>query len=103
MKNIVIGGVPEHFNLPWLDTLQQSGAAHGGWSWQPQPQGTGAMVEAFGTGELDAALLLTEGAVAAVAAGAALDIAANYVDTPLEWGIHVPADSGIDTEAAIRG
>lgn len=95
--------MPEHFNLPWLDALERSAAQRGGFRWLPQPQGTGAMVAALRSGDLDVALLLTEGAVAAVAAGAAIDILASYVETPLQWGIHVPADSDIESEAAIQG
>ncbi|MGD2167287.1 MAG: ABC transporter substrate-binding protein [Gammaproteobacteria bacterium] len=68
-----------------------------------QPQGTGAMARALRNGELDAAVLLTEGAVAAYAGGAEFDIVATYVESPLEWGIHVRAASDFADEASIQG
>ena len=99
MKKILIGGVPEHFNLPWLDALAGSAGARRQFEWRPQPQGTGAMVAALERGALDAALLLTEGAVAGIAAGGDFDIVARYVATPLQWGIHVPGYSDIAADA----
>ena len=103
MKNIAIGGVPEHFNLPWIDTLEADQPAAAGITWVSQPEGTGAMVAGLRSGELDAALLLTEGAVAASAGDPAFDIAAVYVSSPLEWGIHVPAGSPYTDEVSIQG
>lgn len=61
------------------------------------------MVEALDDGSLDVAVMLTEGAVAAFAAGAAFDIEHVYVVSPLQWGIHVPAASSLCEEASIRG
>jgi ABC-type nitrate/sulfonate/bicarbonate transport system substrate-binding protein len=61
------------------------------------------MAKALSAGELDAALLLTEGAVAAVAGGAALKVASLYTDSPLVWGIHVPAASRLRSEGDVRG
>jgi ABC-type nitrate/sulfonate/bicarbonate transport system substrate-binding protein len=103
LKKIVIGGVPEHFNLPWIDTLERVDPDRRQFLWRAQPEGTGAMVTGLASGELDAALLLTEGAVTAFARGAAFDIRAIYVKSPLEWGIHVPAASALRDEQSIRG
>jgi sulfonate transport system substrate-binding protein len=104
-----IGGVPEHFNLPWTDLIRARGVTGGGadaarrhgasspglqLAWREYPGGTGAMVEALGNGELDLAVLLTEGAVAGIGRGAEYEIVAKYVDSPLIWGIHVPPASG---------
>ena len=61
------------------------------------------MAKALREGELDAALLLTEGAVAAIAAGVPLKIASLYTDSPLVWGIHVPAASRFRGVAELRG
>ena len=61
------------------------------------------MAKALRDGELDAALLLTEGAVAAIADGAAFKIVSLYTDSPLVWGIHVPATSRFRSEADLRG
>jgi sulfonate transport system substrate-binding protein len=103
LKNLHIGGVPEHFNLPWLDTLEGDLPEAAGVSWVSQPQGTGAMVAGLRAGDLDAALLLTEGAVAASAGEPGFEIVAVYVSSPLEWGIHVPGDSRFTDEGSIRG
>jgi ABC-type nitrate/sulfonate/bicarbonate transport system substrate-binding protein len=47
-------------------------------------------------------LLLTEGAVAG-AAGGGLKIVSLFTESPLIWGIHVPASSRLHTVADIRG
>ena len=105
MIKIRVGGVPEHFNLPWHLALE----AHRFESldieltWSDYPGGSGAMAKALRDGELDAALLLTEGAVAAIADGAAFKIVSLYTDSPLVWGIHVPATSRFRSEAELRG
>jgi len=103
LKKINIGGVPEHFNLPWLDAIEQFDARAERFQWCPQPQGTGAMVEALDGGALDVAVMLTEGAVAARASGSEFDIEHTYVESPLQWGIHVPARAAVRDEASIRG
>ena len=61
------------------------------------------MAKALREGELDAALLLTEGAVAAIADGAAFKITSLFTDSPLVWGIHVPAASRFRSVAELRG
>jgi ABC-type nitrate/sulfonate/bicarbonate transport system substrate-binding protein len=61
------------------------------------------MAQALCDGELDAALLLTEGAVAAVAAGVPLEIVSLFTRSPLVWGIHVPAASRFRTVAELEG
>jgi ABC-type nitrate/sulfonate/bicarbonate transport system substrate-binding protein len=101
MKNIVIGGVPEHFNLPWRRL--ESTPVGRAFEWREYPGGTGAMVAALRDGALDAAVMLTEGAVAARSGGADFEIVSAYTDSPLLWGIHVPAGSALQIEADIRG
>ena len=90
-----IGGVPEHFNLPWHLALDARRFEALGIeiAWRDYPGGSGAMAKALRDGDLDAALLLTEGAVAAVSDGVPLEIVSLYTDSPLVWGIHVPAAS----------
>lgn len=106
MQTLNIGGVPEHFNLPWrlalesnqLDTLNLKA------TWQDFPAGTGAMVAALNAGELDIAILVTEGAVAAQQKPeCGFDILSFYTTSPLLWGMHVPAASDIETEQDFRG
>lgn len=102
MTDIKIGGVPEHFNLPWL-RLAESGALDDlGVVWRDVPEGSGAMAAALRAGELDAAMLLTEGAVAGAAQGG-LKIVSLYTVSPLIWGIHVPAGSDLRSVEDVRG
>lgn len=95
-----IGGVPEHFNLPWQDVIDHfvpdSGHGPSGLVWRGFAGGTGAMIESLTTGGLDIAILLTEGAVAGIARGADYAIVSNYVTSPLIWGVHVAGTSSFD-------
>jgi ABC-type nitrate/sulfonate/bicarbonate transport system substrate-binding protein len=105
MIELKVGGVPEHFNLPWhlaveAGVPQRVGV---GLTWRDYPDGSGAMAAALRAGELDAALLLTEGAVAGVASGGGFRIASLYTESSLIWGIHVPAASRFMRVADIRG
>jgi ABC-type nitrate/sulfonate/bicarbonate transport system substrate-binding protein len=105
MINLRIGGVPEHFNLPWslaadAGRFSTLGAAV---AWRDYAGGSGAMAKALRAGELDAALLLTEGAVAGIAEGGGYRISSLYTETPLIWGIHVPAASALCSVADVRG
>jgi ABC-type nitrate/sulfonate/bicarbonate transport system substrate-binding protein len=105
MIKLRIGGVPEHFNLPWHLALQGRRFEPLGIdvTWRDYAGGSGAMAKALADGELDAALLLTEGAVAAVTDGVSLDILSLYTDSPLVWGIHVPAASRFRAVAELEG
>jgi ABC-type nitrate/sulfonate/bicarbonate transport system substrate-binding protein len=105
MINLDIGGVPEHFNLPWHLALeaQRFGPLGIDVRWRDFPGGSGAMARALREGELDAALLLTEGAVAGIAGAGGFRIASLYTDSPLVWGIHVPAASRFRSVAELRG
>ena len=61
------------------------------------PGGTGAMTWALADGELDVALLLLEGAVTNILRGHDHRLIKIYVGSPLIWGIHVAADSPIQS------
>ncbi|MEN9640249.1 MAG: hypothetical protein RLZZ262_2118 [Bacteroidota bacterium] len=90
-----IGGVPEHFNLPWqLAAERDIFSGHGiNMAWTVYAGGTGAMTKALQSGELDVAILLTEGFLAAAHQGLNAKIAKVYIDTPLVWGIYSGAGS----------
>ena len=105
MEILRIGGVPEHFNRPWQRLIESGALRQSGvdLQWRDFPDGSGAMAAALTRGELDAALLLTEGAVAGIARGEAFAIASVYTESPLIWGIHVPARSRFTHVAEIEG
>lgn len=105
MIKLKVGGVPEHFNLPWHVSLEAAEPQRLGIAleWRDYPDGSGAMAAALRSGELDAALLLTEGAVAGIAGGGGFEIVSLYTDSPLVWGIHVPAISSLHAIEDIRG
>ncbi len=102
---LTIGGVPEHFNLPWHLAIEEGLFAEAGIElhWRDCPGGTGEMTRGLAEGALDLALPLSEGAVAAIDRNVPMRILQWYVRSPLIWGIHVPADSGIDSVDALRG
>lgn len=85
-----IGGVPEHFNLPWQLALEQDvfSALNVQVSWTYFAGGTGVMTEALQEGDLDVALMLTEGFVSAFHRGLDARIVKVYTKTPLTWGIY---------------
>ena len=99
MTRLKIGGVPEHFNLPWRLAIQEglfekiNVKVH----WSDMPGGTGQMVKGLMNESIDIAVLLTEGITKAILDGLPAKILSFYVDSPLRWGIHVPRDSPIKT------
>ncbi|PQJ72412.1 MULTISPECIES: substrate-binding domain-containing protein [Polaribacter] len=95
MTNLKIGGVPEHFNYPWYTTLKNKeyNKQNINLRWQDYPGGTGAMCKALRNGEVDIAIVLTEGIIKDIAAGNPSKIVQTFVQSPLIWGIHVGAKS----------
>lgn len=87
-----IGGVPEHFNLPWRIAMEDGElqAANIALHWEDMTGGTGQMIRGLENKTLDIAVLLTEGVSKAVLQGLDAKILQVYVTTPLHWGIHVP-------------
>jgi len=94
-NDIKIGGVTEHFNLPWNLAVEQNKFQQAGvdLNWKFFPGGTGVMTEALRTGELDLAILLTEGFISAAAKGLQAKIVKEYITSPLGWGIFTGAKS----------
>lgn len=103
MTTLRLGGVPEHFNLPWHLAMEEGPLGDLDLSWEDQPGGTGAMLTKLADGELDLVSILTEGTVAAIADGLPVSIVQVYVSSPLQWGVHVPADSDFADEAQLDG
>ncbi len=90
-----VGGVPEHFNLPWHVAIENESFKTVGVEveWTDFGGGTGAMCKAIREDEVDVAIMLTEGAIADMIKGNSAKIAQFYVISPLIWGIHVAAKS----------
>jgi sulfonate transport system substrate-binding protein len=89
LPKIRIGGVPEHFNLPWKIWLESNSdiASEAEWDWKDFPGGSGAMLLALTEDQLDIALILTEAAANSIMQGAEIKALSIYVDSPLVWGI----------------
>ncbi|HBI40202.1 MAG TPA: ABC transporter substrate-binding protein [Tenacibaculum sp.] len=95
MLNLKVGGVPEHFNYPWYITLKDKEYTKNriNLRWQDFPGGTGDMCKALRSGEIDIAIVLTEGIIKDIIDGNPSKIIQFYVESPLIWGIHVSAKS----------
>ncbi|WP_439129107.1 substrate-binding domain-containing protein [Polaribacter sp.] len=95
MTNLKVGGVPEHFNYPWYLTLKNKEYTKENINlrWKDYPGGTGQMCKALRAGEVDIAIVLTEGIIKDIADGNPSKIVQTFVKTPLIWGIHVGAKS----------
>lgn len=104
MKTIRIGGVPEHFNLPWHLCMDEGRFKEKNiaMSWQDYPDGTGGLARDLRANKIDAAVILTEGVVKEIIGGNDLKIVQEYIATPLIWGIHVAADSSYKSLDDIR-
>ncbi len=100
-----MGGVPEHFNLPWHLAIESGAFAERGLNivYKDYPGGTGALTRALKAKELDVAVVLTEGITQAILKGNPSRIIKTYVQSPLVWGIHVPAKSDLQKEADMQG
>ena len=96
-----LGGVPEHFNLPWHLALESGVLGPDAAVWEDQYGGTGEMLAKLEDGELDVASILTEGTVKAINGGMPLTIIQVYVSSPLQWGVFVPAASRFTAEAEL--
>jgi ABC-type nitrate/sulfonate/bicarbonate transport system substrate-binding protein len=97
MKRFKIGGVPEHFNLPWRLAIEEGRFKNANIElhWSDMTGGTGQMIKGLQAGTIDIAVLLTEGITRAILKGLEAKIIAVYVQSPLCWGIHVPADNSV--------
>ena len=105
MQTIKAGGVPEHFNFPWNLVVEKNSLSSSqiDLQWKACHGGTGEMIQALRNGELDLAVLLTEGITADILHGCPAKIVQFYVNSPLRWGIHVRKGSGIESIEDIRG
>ncbi len=105
MKKVNIGGVPEHFNLAWYLTLKNGEykAKDINLRWHDYYGGTGAMCNALRSGEIDMAVILTEGIIKDIIDGNPCKIVQTFVKSPLIWGIHVAAESNFNSIEDLKG
>lgn len=105
MKRFKIGGVPEHFNLPWRNAIEEGAFQSLGVElhWSDMTGGTGQMIKGLQAGSIDIAVLLTEGITRAILQGLNAKILNVYVASPLCWGLHVPMDQSIKEVSDLDG
>lgn len=105
MKVVNIGGVPEHFNLAWYLTLKNGEYKAQGINlrWKDYYGGTGEMTKALRNGDIDIAVILTEGIIKDIIDGNPSKIVQTFVSSPLIWGIHVAANSNYRTIIDLKG
>jgi sulfonate transport system substrate-binding protein len=105
MKQIRIGGVPEHFNLPWYLTLRDKEYHEKGINlrWKDYYGGTGQMCSALRSGDIDMAVILTEGIVRDIIKGNPSQIVQVFVNSPLIWGVHVAKNSNYEDIEELKG
>jgi sulfonate transport system substrate-binding protein len=102
---IRVGGVPEHFNLPWHLGIESGAFEDAGIpvEWQDYATGTGAMLADLAERKLDVAILLTEGAALGLHRGMPVVATSLYTTTPLIWGVHVPPGLAAEAIDDLRG
>jgi ABC-type nitrate/sulfonate/bicarbonate transport system substrate-binding protein len=105
MKQINIGGVPEHFNLGWYLTLKNGEYKEKGINlrWHDYFGGTGQMCKGLREGNIDLAVILTEGIIKDIIDGNPSTIIQTFVETPLIWGIHVANKASYKTVNDLKG
>ena len=98
MTHLKIGGVPEHFNYPWYQTLKKKAYTQHNINlrWEDFHGGTGQMATALRNGEVDIAIILTEGIIKDIGEGNPSKIVQTFIKSPLIWGIHVSTNSSFE-------
>ena len=105
MKNVRIGGVPEHFNYAWYLALKQGHFKPHNINvrWNDYFGGTGQMTKALRENEIDIAVILTEGIIKDITEGSPCKIVQVFVESPLIWGIHVAEKSDYKELSELKG
>ena len=105
MKKVNVCGVPEHFNLPWHFAIEEGAFEDRGIDlvWTDVPEGTGKMSRLLAEGEMDLAIILTEGIVKSISDANPSKIVQSYIASPLLWGIHVDGKSSISHVDELKG
>lgn len=103
MKTLRVSGVPEHFNFPWKNVIQNQPFLEKDieLEWIDESRGSGQMNQTLRNGETEIALVLTESFLKDFEAGNPSKMIGYHVISPLIWGIHVGANSHINELADI--
>lgn len=105
MEKLIITGVPEHFNFPWVKVVNSQPFLADGIElvWQNEPKGSGAMNKALRDESTDLAIVLTESFIKDKIEGNPGLIVGLHVRSPLIWGIHAPGSGGTNDLTAFAG
>lgn len=105
MKTVKIGGVPEHFNLAWYLCLKNGEFKKENINlrWKDYFGGTGQMCKALREEEIDLAVILTEGIIKDIIDGNPSTIVQTFIESPLNWGIHVANQSTYQCISDLKG
>lgn len=97
MKTLRIVGVPEHFNYPFrlLENDQPFLDQGINIQWIDESRGSGQMNQALRNDEAAIAILLTESFLKDAEAGNPSKMIGYHVETPLNWGVHIRANSAV--------
>lgn len=104
MKTLNIIGVPEHFNFPWITTVNRQPLLSQGikLSWQNENRGSGQMIQTLTHGEADLGIILTESFLKAFQENKPLKMIGFHVISPLSWGIHIGKNSKIQSLEEVK-
>lgn len=104
MKTLRITGVPEHFNLPWRNVVSSQPFLSQGieLSWTDESRGSGQMNKAIRNDETDIALILSESYLQDFENGSPSKMIGFHVLSPLNWGIHIPGKSPVNSLSEIK-
>eukprot|EP01134_Creolimax_fragrantissima_P003908 CFRG3908T1 len=106
LKDIRIGGVPEHFNEPLNIGIEEKLFGDTNVEFVTVKGGTGAMLSHLYEGKIDVAIALTECLVAEIEKGGDLALLGTYVSSPLVWGISTAPGTNVkvdDLEGKVFG
>jgi len=102
MHTITITGVPEHFNYPWLKLIEKQPIAGIELKWVDESKGSGAMNQAIRQEQTDLAIILTESFIKDASEGNKGKIIGFHVQSPLTWGIHLPASAPVNKPSELE-
>lgn len=102
---IRVGGVPEHFNEPWIIGLENNYFLNEGidLKWNSIKEGTGAMINKLKSNEIDLIVALTEGLINEIINGSSIRLIGTYVQSSLTWSISTNICSKYNSIEDLKG